>query len=171
MKDTTKKLIIYAAELFETKTIPANQIYDLLLNSVTRKKEVTKTRQLVCYFLYNHYEMTLIDICKEFRFANHTSVLYAVNEIHFSLRTDKRMRYRHDYMLDKINGLECSIIRHIPVLKTELSDVDKLFIQDNFFKGYSISYYSDILIKHKQTIKAFLKFLKEDSKKSNTLQS
>lgn len=170
MKDTTKKLIIYAAELFETKQIPADKIYDLLLNSVTRKKEVTKTRQLVCYFLYNHYEMTLIDICKEFRFANHTSALYAVNEIHFSLRTDRRCKYRHDYMLDKINGLERFIMRQVPVLKTVLMDADKQFIIDNKNKGYSISYYSDILNKHKFTIKSFLKVLKENSKKSNTLR-
>jgi hypothetical protein len=171
MKDTTKKLIIYAAELFETKQISADKIYDLLLNSVSRKKEVTKTRQLVCYFLYNHYEMTYVDICKEFRFANHTSVLYAVNEIHFSLRTDKRMQYRCNYVLDKINGLERFIIRNKPILKTELLDADKQFIIDNLNKGYSISYYSDVLNKNKGVIKSFLNLLKADSKKINKLQT
>lgn len=168
MNDTTKKLIKYAAELYETKIVPADKIYDLLLNSVTRKKEVTKTRQLVCYFLYNHYDMTLLQICNEFRLANHTSVLYAVNEVHYSLRTDKRMTYRHDYMLDKINGLERFIIRNKPILKSELLDDDKQFIQENINKGYSISYYSDVLNKHKYTIRCFLKFLKSESKKNNT---
>lgn len=171
MKDTTKKLIKYAAELYESEIVPAEKIYDLLLNSVTRKKEVTKTRQLVCYFLYNHYDMTLLEICKEFRLANHTSVLYGVNKVHFSLRTDKRMTYRHDYMLDRINGLERFIIRNKPILRNELSEDDKLFITENLNKGYSISYFSDILNKHKYTIRCFLKFLKSESKKNNKLHS
>jgi hypothetical protein len=170
MNDTTKKLIRYAAELYESKAIPAEKIYDLLLNSVTRKKEVTKTRQLVSYFLYNHYEMTLCDISKEFRLANHTSILYAVNEVHFSFRTDKRMRYRHDYMLDKINGLERFILRPTTILKTELSNADKQFIEDTLNKKYSISYYSDVLSKNKGIIKSFLKVLNINSKKSNTLR-
>jgi len=164
MKTTTKKLCQLASELYESKNLSAEMIYDLILNSKSRKKEVTKAKQLVSFFLYNHFDMTYCAISREFGFKNHTSVLYHVNEVYFSLRTDKRMKYRHDYILDILNGVERTILRNKPILKSVLSEDDKQFIKDNLNQGYSISYLSDVLNKHKGIIKSFLLNVKKERK-------
>lgn len=167
MKDTTKKLCLTASELYESKNYPAHKIFELLLNSKSRIKEVSKAKQLVSYFLYNHYNMTFIQIANEFKMINHSSVLYHVNEVHFSLRTDKRMKYRHDYMLDIINGVERTILRNKPISRNVLSDDDKKFIDENV---HTVSYYSDILNKNKGVIRLYLQNVHKERKLSYIAQ-
>jgi hypothetical protein len=163
MTKETLKLCYYASELYESKKYTANQIYDLLTKTQSRKKEVTKARQLVSYFLYNHYNLTLKEITKEINLINHTTIMYHIDQVYFSLRTDKRMKYRHDFMLDIINGLERTVIRNKPISRNVLSQDDKDFIFNNLNQGYSISYYSDVLNKTKCSIKYYLHSLKKEN--------
>lgn len=165
MKNETLKLCYYASELYESKKLTANQIYELLTKTKNRQGEVAKARQLVAYFLYNHYNLTLKEIAKELNLANHTSIIYQIDKVYFSLRTDKRMKYRYDFMQDIINGIHRTVIRNKVVSKAILQEQDKEFIRENLNKGYSISYFSDVLNKHKNAIQRYLSTLKKDNKK------
>lgn len=163
MTQETLKLCYYASELYESKRLTSNQIYELLTKSTRRIGEVTKARQLVAYMLYNHYNMTLIDIAKELGLRNHSSVIYQIDKVYFSLRTDKRMQYRVNYMVDVYNGVYRTIKRNKPISKAILSDDDKEFIKANISNGYSVSYYSDILNKTKGAVKNYLSTLKKET--------
>ena len=171
MTKETLKLCYYASELYESKKYSSNQIYDLLTKTRSRKKEVTKARQLVSYFLYNHYKLTLKEIAKELNLVNHTTIMYHIDQVFFSLRTDKRMKYRHDFMLDVLNGLERTISRNKPISRQVLSQDDKDFILSNLNKNYSIIYLSDFLNKTKNAVRFYLQSLQKESKKINKLQT
>lgn len=163
MRDETLKLCYYASELYESKNMSANQIYEFLTKTKIRKGEVTKARQLVSYMLYNYCNMTMVQIAKEFKLKDHTAILYHIDQVYFKLRTDKRMQYRVNFMKDIINGLERKVKRDIPFFKNILSDDDKEFIKNNISNGYSVSYYSDILNKTKGAVKHYLSTLQKDT--------
>lgn len=163
MNETTLKFCYYASELYESKKLSANQIYELLIKSKSRKDEVSRARQLISYMLYNHCNMTMVQIAKELNLKNHSSILYQIDQVYFSLRTDKRMQYRVNFMVDIFNGVYRTITRDTPISKGVLSDDDKEFIKTNAHKGYSISYFSDVLNKNKGSIKFYLRSLNIDS--------
>jgi hypothetical protein len=163
MNQDTLKLCYYASELYESKKLSSNDIYQLLTTTNRRIGEVTKARQLVSYFLYNHYKMTMVQIAKEFKLQNHSSIIYQIDKVFYSLRTDKRMKYRHDFMLDIINGVQRIIMRDRPISKGILSEDDKEFIKANLSNDFSVSYYADILSKTKGAVKFYLYSLNKET--------
>lgn len=163
MKDETLKLCYYASELYESKNISANQIYEFLTKTKIRKSEVTKARQLVSFMLYNYFNLTQWQIANELGLKNHSSILYHIDQVYFKLRTDKRMQYRVDFMKDIINGVQRTVKRDVPISRAILSNDDKLFIESNISNGYSVSYFSDILNKTKGAVKHYLATLQKET--------
>lgn len=163
MNENTLKLCYYASELYESKKLSANQIYHLLTTTKRQIGEVTKARQLVSFMLYNHFNLTQVEIAKELGLKNHSSIIYHIDQVYFKLRTDKRMQYRVDFMKDIINGVQRTVKRDVPISKAILSDDDKEFIEKNIKSGYSISYFSDILNKTKGAIRFYLKSLEKQT--------
>jgi hypothetical protein len=161
MKDITKNLCKIAADINESKKFSSDKIFELLINSKSRLKEVSRSKQLVSYFLYNNYNFTLTQIAKELNMKNHTSIMHHIDNVFYGLRTDKRAKYRHDFMLDVMSGLKRTIIRNKTISRNELSDDDKKFIDEN---SYNVSYYSDVLTKNKGVISLYLKNIHKENK-------
>jgi predicted transcriptional regulator len=113
----------------------------------------------------------LKEIAKELNLVNHSTIVYHIDQVFFSLRTDKRMKYRHDFMLDIINGIERTVKRNKVISKQVLSQDDKDFILNNLNNNYSISYLSDVLNKTKNAVKFYLQSLEKEPKKVNKLQT
>jgi hypothetical protein len=164
MTEETKKLSIAASQLYESERINWQEIYELLTTTKSRIKEVTLSRQLVGYVLYNHYGLTLKQVAKEIGLLCHSSIIYFIDNIQVQLRNNKRMQYRYNYMLEVMAGNSKEIIKpkHIKVIKTVLTVGDIDFIRSNYKKDFSISYYSDILKKHKNPIRRYLKILENE---------
>jgi hypothetical protein len=161
MQETTKDLCYWAAQLYHSERVPSDVIYDRVLNSNSRLKEVAQAKQLVGYMLYNHLGFTLQQVAHELNLTNHTTIIYWIDKIQVQLRTNKRMQYRYDYMKDVLRGEQKPIIRQQAEIinKNKLSEADMQFIKSNFNNGYSVSYYSDVLRKNRTPIKEYLKFL------------
>jgi len=76
------------------------QYYDLSvadIKSDSRKKEITKSRQLLMYLAKKHFGWTLQKIWDYFGWKNHASVIFAVNNIEKNLKKDKDLY--HDYTI------------------------------------------------------------------------
>jgi len=161
MQETTKDLCYWAAQLYHSERVPSDVIYDRVLNSNSRLKEVAQAKQLVGYMLYNHLGFTLQQTAIEMGITNHATVIYWIDKIQVQLRTNKRMQYRYDYMKDVLRGEQKQIIRQSTAVpnKNELSEADMQFIKSNFNNGYSVSYYADVLRKNRQPVKSYLQFL------------
>ncbi|CAB5223311.1 Chromosomal replication initiator, DnaA C-terminal [uncultured Caudovirales phage] len=161
MQETTKDLCYWAAQLYHTDRVPSDIIYDRILNSKSRLKEVAQAKQLVGYILYNHLGFTLQQVAHELNLINHTTIIYWIDKIQVQLRTNRRMQYRYDYMKDVLRGEQKQIIRQASSIsnKNELSEADMQFIKSNFNNGYSVSYYADVLRKNRQPVKTYLSFL------------
>ena len=161
MQETTKDLCYYAAQLYHTDRVPSDIIYDRILNSKSRLKEVAQAKQLVGYMLYNHLGFTLYQTAIELGITNHATVIYWLDKIQVQLRTNRRMQYRYDYMKDVLRGEQKEIIRQSAQVpnKNKLSEADMQFMKANFNNGYSVSYYADVLRKNRQPVKEYLKFL------------
>lgn len=163
MTQDTLKLCYYASELYESKKLSSIDIYNLLTTTTRRIGEVTKARQLVAFMLYNHYNLTMVEIAKEFKLNNHSSIIYQIDKVFYTLRTDKRMKYRYDFMLDIVNGVERTVKRNTPISRGILSQDDRDFIKANLANDFSVSYYSDILNKTKGAVKFYLFSLKKET--------
>ena len=163
MTQDTLKLCYYASELYESKKLSSNDIYNLLTTTTRRIGEVTKARQLVAFMLYNHYDMTMVEITKELGLKNHSSVIYQINKVFYRVNTDKRMKYRYDFMLDIVNGVQRTVNRTTPISRGILSQDDRDFIKANLANDFSVSYYSDILNKTKGAVKFYLFSLKKET--------
>jgi hypothetical protein len=161
MQETTKDLCYWAAQLYHTDRIPSDIIYDRILNSKSRLKEVAQAKQLVGYILYNHLGFTLQKVAYELNLTNHSTIIYWLDKIQIQLRTNRRMQYRYDYMKDVLSGNQKQIIRQVASVtnRNELSEADMQFMKSNFNNGYSVSYYSDVLRKNRHPIKSYLQFL------------
>ena len=161
MQETTKDLCYWAAQLYHTDRVPSDIIYDRILNSKSRLKEVAQAKQLVGYMLYNHLGYTLQQVAYELNLTNHSTIIYWLDKIQVQLRTNRRMQYRYDYMKDVLRGEQKEIIRQTSNVanRNELSEADMQFMKSNFNNGYSVSYYADVLRKNRQPIKSYLRFL------------
>lgn len=161
MQEKTKDLCYWAAQLYHTDRVPSDIIYERLLNSNSRLKEVAQSKQLVGYMLYNHLGFTLQQVAYELNLINHSTIIYWIDKIQVQLRTNRRMQYRYDYMKDVLNGVKKEIVRQsVAVInKNELSQADMHFIKSNFSSGYSISYFADALKKNRRPVKLYFKFL------------
>jgi hypothetical protein len=73
MQEETKDLCYWAAQLYHTDRIPSDIIYDRILNSKSRLKEVAQAKQLVGYMLYNHLGFTLQQVAYELNLTNHST--------------------------------------------------------------------------------------------------
>lgn len=165
MKEETKNLCYWAAQLYHTDRVPSDVIYDLVLNSNSRLKEVSQARQLVGYMLYNHFGYTLQGIASEFNLLNHSTILYWMDKIQVQLRTNRRMQYRYDFMKDVLNGTQKPIIRQSTsvINKNILSQADMHFIKSTFTSGFSICYYADVLRKNRQPVRDYMRFLSKEN--------
>jgi hypothetical protein len=161
MQETTKDLCYWSAQLYHTDRVPSDVIYDRILNSKSRLKEVAQAKQLVGYMLYNHLGYTLQQVAYELNLTNHSTIIYWLDKIQVQLRTNRRMQYRYDYMKDVLRGEQKPIIRQSTSVpnKNELSEADMQFMKSNFNNGYSVSYYADVLRKNRQPVKSYLRFL------------
>jgi len=161
MQETTKELCYYASQLYHTDRVPSDIIYDRILNSQSRLKEVAQAKQLVGYMLYNHLGYTLQNVAYELNLINHSTIIYWLDKIQVQLRTNRRMQYRYDYMKNVLRGEQKEIIRQPSSVanRNELTEADMQFIKSNFNNGYSVSYYADVLRKNRQPVKKYFQFL------------
>jgi hypothetical protein len=164
MQEKTKDLCYWAAQLYHTDRVPSDVIYDLVLNSNSRLKEVAQAKQLVGFMLYNHFGFTLQQVAYELNLTNHSTIIYWLDKIQVQLRTNRRMQYRYDFMKDVLNGTQKEIIRPTGTIanKNSLSEADMHFIKSTFTSGYSICYYADVLRKNRQPIRDYMKFLSNE---------
>jgi len=164
MQETTKDLCYWSAQLYHTDRVPSDIIYDRLLNSKSRLKEVAQAKQLVGYMLYNHLGYTLKQVALELNLTNHSTIIYWLDKIQVQLRTNKRMQYRYDYMKDVLRGEQKQIIRQSTSVanRNELSAADMQYLKLNFNNGYSVSYYADVLRKNRQPVKMYINFLSKE---------
>lgn len=164
MQDKTKTLCYWASQLYQSDILSSNEIYDRLLNSKSRKREVSKAKQLVGYLLYNHYNFTQQMIASEFNLLNHSTVIHWLDQVQSELKTNKRMQYRYSFMKDIINGKQVKLIKqkHTYFSKHDLSEADKQFIKDNFNNGFCISYFADVLNKTRKCVKSYFDYLSNE---------
>lgn len=165
MQDKTKTLCYWASQLYQSDILSADEIYDKLLNSKTRKKEVAKAKQLVGYLLYNHYNFTQVMIANEFNLANHSTIVHWLDQVQSELKTNKRMQYRYNLMKDVIDGKDVKLIKQRPryFSRHALSDADKQFIKDNFNNGFCVSYFADVLNKTRKCVKSYFDYLSDEN--------
>jgi hypothetical protein len=164
MQENTKNLCYWAAQLYHTDRIPSDKIFDLVLNSKSRLKEVAQAKQLVGFVLYNHFGFTLQQVAFELNLTNHSTIIYWLDKIQVQLRTNRRMQYRYDFMKDVLNGTQKEIVRNTgnAVNKNILSEADMHFIKSTYTSGYSISYYADALRKNRHPVRDYMKFLSNE---------
>lgn len=164
MREETKNLCYWAAQLYHTQRIPSDIIYDRVLNSKSRLKEVAQARQLIGYMLYNHFHLTLQQVADELNLVNHSTVIYWLDKIQVQIRTNKRMEYRYNFMKDVLVGKQKQIVRQRVEIasRNKLSDADMQFIKSNFTSGFSVSYYADVLRKNRMPVKEYLNFLSKE---------
>lgn len=167
MTDETKKLCLWASALYENERLTRDEIYFYITNSKSRIKEVSQTKQLVGYMLYNHFNYTMQMIAEEFSLINHSTVVYWMDRVQMSVKTNKRMKYRYDYLLDCIKGdvKEVRRIGNTTISKRILSDADRDFIRLNINRGYSVTYFADVLRKTRGCIKDYLLLIERKSNK------
>ena len=167
MTKETAQLCLWASALYENERLSRDEIYFYLINTRSRVKEVSNARQLVGYVLYNHFDYTMQMIAHEFSLTNHSTVVYWMDRVQMSIKTNKRMKYRYEYILDCINGnvLEIKKMGNSSVSKYKLSEADRDFIKINIDKGYSISYLADVLKKTRKCIKEYLLLIDSKSNK------
>jgi hypothetical protein len=165
MQEGTKKLCYWASQLYQNELFHADEIYDKLVNSKSRLKPVSKSKQLVGYILYNHFNFTQEMIASEFNLVNHSTIVYWLDRVQSELKTNKRMQYRYNLMKDVIDGKEIKVIKHRPKYfnRHTLSDADKQFIKDNINNGFCVSYFADVLNKTRKTVKDYLTFVTKDN--------
>lgn len=169
MTDETKKLCLFASSLFESERLSKDEIYYYVTNTNSRIKEISKTRQLVGFVLYNHYNYTMQMISNDFGLTNHSTVVYWMDRVMHEIKINKRMDYKYKYILDCIKG-DIKPIKRMNstyVSKYLLSQADKDYIRFNIEKGYSVSYISDTLKKTRKCIKDYLILL---DRKTNTFK-
>lgn len=164
MKEETKNLCYWAAQLYHTDRVPSDVIYDRILNSKSRLKEVAQAKQLVGYILYNHYSYTLQEVAYELNLINHSTIIYWLDKIQTQLRTNKRMQYRYDFMKDILAGKQREIVRsNVSVInKNILTDADMQFIKSTIRNKYSICYYADVLRKNRTPVRDYIRFLSKE---------
>jgi len=164
MQETTKDLCYWSAQLYHTDRVPSHIIYDRILNSKSRLKEVAQAKQLVGYILYNHFGYTYLQVALELNLTNHSTIIYWIDKIQVQLRTNRRMQYRYDYMKDVLRGEQKEIKRQSLTIsnKNELTEADMQFIKSNFNNGYSVSYFADVLRKNRQPVKTYMNFLSKE---------
>lgn len=167
MTEETKKLCLWASALFESEKLSRDEIYFYITNTRSRVKPVSNTRQLVGYILYNHYNFTMQMIAEEFSLTNHSTIVYWMDRVQMSIKTNKRMQYRYEYLLDCIKGdvKEVKKMGNSSVSKHKLSEADRDYIRFNIDKGYSISYLADVLKKTRKCIKEYLLLIESKSNK------
>jgi len=165
MKEETKNLCHWAAQLYESDRMSSSEIYACLLNTKTRIKEVAQAKQIVGYMLYNHCEYTLQQVVNELNLTNHSTAIYWIDKIQTELRTNSRMKFRYNYMLDVINGNPKPLVRNknANTDKNVLSEYDMQYIKSNIKFKYNVSYYADMLRKNRSPINVYMRFLKKQS--------
>ena len=159
MKNETKKLCLWASKLYESQKMSADSIYDLLVNTNSRIKEVAQARQLVGYVLYNNTNMILQQVAEEMGLTNHSTIVHWMDVVQVQLRNNKRMQFKYQFLLDIFNGVEREFIRTTFKGKSKyhLSNADIDFIKSNLDKNKNICYYADTLNKTRTCIKKYLK--------------
>lgn len=167
MKDKTKQLCLWTSALYESERMSRDEIYAQLISTTSRIKEVSQCKQLVGYLLYNKFDYTMQMVVEEFKLKNHSTAVYWMDRIEHQIKTNKRMKYRYDYLLDCLAGNFKEIKRVNTEFKSKynLSDADKDFIRLHIDKGYSITYIADVLRKTRGTIKDYIKVIDVKSSK------
>lgn len=166
MNEKTKKLCYHASKLYESQRISANTIYDLLVYSNSRVKEVAQARQLVGYVLYNNTKTNLQSVAEELNITNHSTVIHWLDKISVDLRTNRRMQYRVQYLTDIFKGNPRELIRNSfnKTSKHHLTNAEMQFIVDNYENIKDICYYADFLGKNRLSIKRYISKIEQLNK-------
>ena len=165
MQETTKILCFIASQLNQSNRIGVDTIYDGLVNTKSRVKEIARARQLVGYMLYNHCGMTLKEVAIELNLTNHSTVIYWLDRMESDLKHSKRMQFRYQYLKDYLNGVEREPIKKVDIVdnKNVLSEADKQFINSTIKRGYSYCYYADALRKNRQVVREYIKLFRKNN--------
>ena len=159
MREETKQLCQTASRLFQSKRIHRSALYEMILNTNLRLKEVSRARQMIGYVLYNHYGFTLKEVVSELNCVNHSTAIYWLDRVHSEIKGNTRAKSQYEYIMNEINGIPN---REIPELKTNeltltISDID--FIEMNLDK-YNVSEFSDILKKYRSVVRKYIEKIK-----------
>ena len=167
MTKETAQLCLWASALYENERLSRDEIYFYLINTRSRVKEVSNTRQLVGYVLYNHFDYTMQMIAEEFKLINHSTIVYWMDRVQQEIKTNRRMKYRYEYLKDCLQGEVKEIKKMITAYQSNriLSDADKDFIKFNLDKGFSVSYISDALKKTRGAVKEYIALLNRKNPK------
>lgn len=167
MKDNTKQLCLWASALYESERVSRDEIYFDVVNTKSRTKEVSQTKQLVGYMLYNHFDFTMQMIAEEFKLINHSTIVYWMYRVQQEIKTNRRMKYRYEYLKDCLQGEVKEIKKMVNSYQSNriLSDADKDFIKFNLDKGFSVSYISDALKKTRGAVKEYIALLNRKNPK------
>jgi len=155
MKDETKNLCHSASRLFQSKRIHRTALYEMLIKSNIRLKEVSRARQMIGYILYNHYGLTLKEVSNQLNCVNHTTTLYWLDRVQNDIKGNTRVKSQYDYMMNEINGIPNREILDTKSNKSTLTISDIDFIELNIDK-YNLSEFADILKKYRNIIKRYI---------------
>jgi hypothetical protein len=159
MKDETKQLCHTASRLFQSKRVHRSALYEMILNTNLRLKEVTRARQMIGYILYNHYGFTLKEVVSELNCVNHSTAIYWLDRVQRDIKGNTRVKSQYEYIMNEINGIPN---REIPESKINeftltMSDID--FIEMNIDK-YNVSEFADILKKYRNVVRRYIEKIK-----------
>jgi hypothetical protein len=160
MKDKTKQLCQMASRLFQSKRIHRSALYEMILNTNLRLKEVSRARQMIGYILYNHYGFTLKEVVVELNCVNHSTAIYWLDRVHSDIKGNTRVKSQYDYIMNEINGIPNREITECKTNQYALNIADIDFIELNIDK-YNVSEFADILKKYRNVVKKYIDKVKK----------